>query len=219
MPRSPIENVEIQEPPLQEIKKNRSCVKHACFTGCGCIVIFLIALILFVKYIVISSPKEIKSLPANFPSEIPLYDMDSVTKMTFLSGAKKARTVKVISFVPRLLASRFVEKMQPAATSSTSAIFDNQEDWQQFLDQIKNPTVDKRDTVEIEWIALPAEQNFIIEYYEKGLEKNAYTTRLARLSTSTRQLYFEKETIDGTLFVSDSAETKETDYILLTVNY
>ncbi len=72
--RQKLDNVEIKNPPIGEFNKKPSCIKRGCFGGCGLIILFLIAILVILKFTTTENPKELKALPEFFPAEIPIYD-------------------------------------------------------------------------------------------------------------------------------------------------
>ncbi|MCB9798998.1 hypothetical protein H6758_04725 [Candidatus Nomurabacteria bacterium] len=80
--RSETEAVEIQDPPLEELKKGKSCLTYSCLSGCGCIIIPLICSLFLLNLILHSGEKRIEQLPEWFPAGLELYDSDQVEKMT-----------------------------------------------------------------------------------------------------------------------------------------
>ncbi|MEK7625480.1 MAG: hypothetical protein AAB467_03985, partial [Patescibacteria group bacterium] len=95
-----IDDIEIVEPPVGELSKQRNSLKKTCLTGCGC-VIFLVAVILvLIRLFIGSGPTTIKVLPNNFPDGIPVYEKDSIEAITSISGTYKNRSMEIAAFFP-----------------------------------------------------------------------------------------------------------------------
>jgi hypothetical protein len=215
--RREIDNIEIQEPPLEEIKKKRSCLKHTCSTGCGCIILFIIGILLFFKFVIISKPKELKSLPINFPNEIPVYDKDAITKISFISGRQKNRMLETAAYVPKFLLSPLAY-LAGNETNSTSTPSVYNSGLSEIVRFIKEPVLDHRDIIQIEWASLAADPKFIIEYYQKELMKKGFDSDITSETQSVRQIKFSKEKIDGVIYSRDNNLVQGTDFLSMTVS-
>lgn len=223
--RREIDKVVIQEPPIQELSKKKSCLKRSCLTGGGCIAIFLIASLLILKWTTEPRIKELKNLPANFPSGIPVYDQDNILKITFISGKEKGRGLEIIAFVPKLVLSPLLLaldknlKNNESGPSNNDQNINNKTGWEYFIQLIKKPVADHRDTLQIEWGELPAEPKFIQEYYQSELQKNNFQTNLPSLTDNVRQFTFQQNEITGAFYIEDEAKKSGTDYFSLTVKW
>lgn len=91
------EPIEIQEPPLEEIKKKRSCVKRSCTSGCGCFFILLISALFILKFAVEPNIVRLKQTPENFPNIIPMYDADAIHSITFVDGNDRGNALERLS--------------------------------------------------------------------------------------------------------------------------
>jgi len=215
--RRNIEQIEIKEPPIQELRKKRSCFKRTCFTGCGCISIFIIASILLLKFASEPRIKEIKEVPENFPPTIPLYDSDNIQKISLTSGKEKGRVVEIVAFVPKLILSPIILGLDKKNNTSSDSI-KNSDYWKNFVDIMKEPVTDHRDITMIEWTDMPAEPWFIQSYYETELKSNNYQTERDNKTDNTiRKLNFELDKIEGVLSIEDDPAKDGTDYVSLTI--
>ena len=70
--RKNIDNIEIKEPPIRELKKNRSCLKRSCTTGCLLLLILLIGFWVFVRFAATPRERELKDIPDIVPPDIPV---------------------------------------------------------------------------------------------------------------------------------------------------
>ncbi len=220
--RKRIENIEIQEPPLREINKKKSCVRRSCTTGCGCIVLFLIGLLIALKFFLVSSPKNLKEIPKSFPNDIPIYDEDRVSHISFVSGKQKGRVIEMSAYIPKLLLSPFRvilnKDINGDATSDITQGNLSNVGIDDVVNFIHNPTIDQRDIVQIEWDDLLAEPLFIQKYYETQLKKKGYKIKNEKNSSSAYELSFEGRGVDGSVFIKDDVSEDGTDYLSLTVS-
>ncbi len=222
--RRNIEQVEIKEPPIQELGKKRSCLKRSCLTGCGCIVIFLIAGILLIKFAAGPRPKKLDNVPDHFPTNIPVYDSENVQKITFISGKDKGRGLEIAAFIPKLILSPVVLVLdKQVATEKTTdengdVHIEKKAGWDDLVRLMKEPVADHRDIVQIEWTSLTAEPHFFIQYYKTELRKGKYSIEEGEKTDRTRELKFSLGEIDGMLYTEDDPDDPGTDYSSLTIN-
>ena len=218
--RRNINNVEIVEPPIGELTKKYSAfstIKRTCLTGCGCLVLLIIGIIIFVRLALGSGPQTLKKVPDNFPNDIPIYDQDNTEKITFVSGKYKNRGIEIAAFFPKIILSPLFLTLNKNEqnTNDTGRIASVKNLW----NIISAPVSDHRDTVQIEWRSLDAEPSFIINYYKTELQKNDYKIDVESEGKAVRQFSFSKDAITGSIYVQGDEELKPgTDYVVLTVN-
>ena len=143
--RRNIEQIEIKEPPIQELGKKRSCLKRTCFTGCGCIVIFIIASVLLLKFATGPRTKKLNEVPDNFPESIPLYDSDNIQEINFTSGKEKGRILEITAFIPKLILSPIILGLGKDADSGAGGISKNIKKtgtWKNFVEIKTFPALD-----------------------------------------------------------------------------
>lgn len=219
--RRNIDKIEIQEPPMQEFKKQRSCLKRACFTSCGCLVFFLIGALLILKFTSGPRVKELKSTPPNFPADITIYDKDDISKITVISGEERGRALETIAYVPKLILSPIflvLEKKFPVRKENPEGRIEQKTTWESFVSLMKEPVADHRDKAQIEWTELPAESRFVYNYYKDELEKAGFAINEASDKDNVRQFAFSLDDTEGVLYITDDAQKPGTDFVSLTVN-
>lgn len=215
--RKDIDKVVIQEPPIQELKKKKSCLKRSCVSGCGCVIIFLVISLLILKFTSGPRIKELKEIPDQFPTAIPIYDGDNISKINFTSGQERGKSVEVIAYVPKLVFSPLLVLWEQKTgkenySDKEKSFFEN------FINIMKEPVTDHRDIIKIEWTELPAEPKFVYEYYQSELERNDFKLKNKNNNNKNYQFSFSKDNIEGVLYIEDVAQKTGTDYISLTVN-
>lgn len=219
--RRNIDKIEIQEPPIQEFKKQRSCLKRTCFTSCGCLLFFLIGSLLILKFTTGPRIKELKSTPDNFPKDIVIYDQDNISKITLISGEDRGRALETIAYGPKLVLSPIfliIEKKFPARKENKDGRIEEKNTWQNFMTLLKEPVADHRDKVQIEWTELPAEPRFIYNYYKDELTKVGFVVNETADKDNIRQFIFSLDNTEGVLYITDEAQKSGTDFVSLTVN-
>ncbi len=218
--RRNINNVEIVEPPIGELTKRYSAfssIKRTCFTGCGCLVVFLIGIAIFLRLALGSGPQTLKNIPENFPKDITIYDEDNIEQITFVSGKYKNRGIEIAAFFPKIILSPLFLTLNKSEQSAedTGKLASVKNLWK----IISTPVSDHRDTVQIEWRNLDAEPTFIINYYKTELQKRGYKIDVESEGQAVRQFSFSQDTITGSIYVEgDNTVKPGTDYVVLTVN-
>lgn len=218
-----IKDVEIVEPPIQELTKKNRWVGKACMSGCGCLFLFIAAMIIGVRLFVGPGPKVVKTLPANFPKEIPVYDEYNIDRVTYTSGHYKARAMEIAAFFPKIILSPiFINTAEtnpqtpPAPTSQRVNI--GRELWR----IVTKPVGDNRDTVQIEWRHVPSDMKSLILYYQNKLDDAGFTVDTEDRGDNYQQFTFSRtDGMSGTVSAQQMPDNKEKiiDYAFLIVNY
>ncbi|NCO04956.1 MAG: hypothetical protein GW939_02300 [Candidatus Magasanikbacteria bacterium] len=214
MPRH-TEPVSIQSPPLTEFKKKRSCVKRTCFSGCGCLGMFIIGIVLLLQLTAPVKPKRLSEVPAVFPDTIFLYDDDYIEEITFLPAEQKGRPLEAATFLPKLILSPILLTFDQYTTldsGDTSLTFNN-------MVQLANESVTKRDdTVTVVWKNLPADPDFIFDYYRRQFEEQAIEVTEREDTLSQKRLQLTADTFYGMLTITDESKDQGTTSMTLVVS-
>jgi len=220
--RQEIDKIKIKEPPIEELSKQSSCVKSTCATGCGCFTILFIISLILLKFAFGPTSKEMKDLPEIFTSNIPIYDVSDIEKITHTSGKEKSKKIERAAYIPKLVLSPFIiyfdTDYKYIPRENPTEELSNIEKFWSFM---KKPLTDQRDEYKLEWINLHAEQKFLIDYYETELKKKAFEISPESKNNDVTQFTFsnEENDIDGLVYTVDNPETKDTDYLSITVNF
>lgn len=210
-----IEPIEIQEPAIQEMQKKKSCFGRSCNFGCLVFLLLIVVIIVFFRFSAISDPKEVKQVPGHFPKSISIYDRDAISKITFLSGEKKERAVQTAIKLPDFITNKLIERFGKEAKKNQSPGMPST--WDEFLYTFENDINDDRDTVTIYWENLTAEPKFIQDHYKINLQRAGYLVNEdISNDKAVRQLYFIKDTTEGTLYIKDIPTNRGTDSLILT---
>ena len=220
MRRDIIKDVEIIEPPLEEMTKKYSTfssIKRSCLGGCGCFIIFIIIIVVAFKMFLGAGPQEIKTVPPNFPIDVPVYDEENIDRITFVSGQYKNRSVEVAAIFPKLILSPLLSVVEK---DEVTAPKNEKESAKNIWKIISSPVSDKRNMVKIEWKNLPAEFNFVYNYYKNELTKSGYTIDAISASQTEKQFSFSQGENTGSFYVKiiDQNQTN-TEYASLIINY
>lgn len=218
--RRNINNVEIVEPPIGELTRRYSkfsAIRRVFLAGCGCLIIFVIGAAIALRLAMGSGPAAIQQVPNNFPPDIPVYDKDSIEKITFISGKYKNRGIEIAAIFPKIILSPLLLSLdkEKAANSGSGYISSAQNLWK----IISSPVSDHRDTAQIEWKNLNTDWYFLINYYKTELGKNGYTIDVQSEGQNVQQFSFSKGGVSGSFYVQDNDQKDTgTDYAALTVN-
>lgn len=217
--RKPIlENVEIKEPPLEELTKTHSGITKACFTGCLFLVFIIIGLIIAIRLFTGPGPQVVKEIPANFPKEIPIYDPDNIHKITFISGKYKNRSIEIAAIFPKIILSPIFLALNDENIPQTEV--DKKTSFKDLWKIITTPVGDHRDTVRIEWTDIDSTPNFIYSYYKIELTKKNFVILKETDTDNGQQFSFSNNNgVSGDFLVQDKdGNQPQTEYISLTVN-
>lgn len=215
MVRRNFDNIEIIEPPLGELTKKHS-YKRTCFTGCGCFIFIIVAVIIGLKIYIGPGPQMLKNVPANFPEDIVIYDKDAIDQITSISGKYKNRGIEIAAFFPKVILSPLLMKKNPDPNNPNAP----QNKQRSFWDVISTPVSDHRDTIQVEWRNMDADPNFLISYYKKEFRKNNYAIDVESAGQAVQQFSFSREDgITGSLYAEGGTNAHPgTEYAILTIN-
>lgn len=217
MRKEVVDDIEIVEPPIGELGKRHSTLKRTCLTGCGCIFIFILGIGVAIRLAIGSGPQTIKNVPDNFPKDIPIYDRDTITQITFIPGKYKKRGTEIAALFPKIILSPlFVNG--PGATSTDLNNPLSGSSLRALWSVITAPVGDSRDSVQIEWRKMDAEPGFVVAYYSDKLRAAGYDVK--KIADQPHEIsYSRADGISGTMLAEAQEELRPgTDYALLTVN-
>lgn len=214
MKRNLIDDVEIIEPPIEEITKKGGGWKKIGATGCGCSFLLVIVLIIGIKLTMGPGPQTLNKLPDNFPKDIPVYDEKNSNGITYLSGRYKNRAIEVAAFFPKIILSPL---FLPNKDNQ------NQDNLQSRLQKIwqvvATPVGDGRDVIRITWNDIDTGQDYLIYYYQNELKKSRYHIDMKSEGQGIKQFSFSREDgISGSLYTERGANKIGTKTVTLTVN-
>ena len=205
--RRDIDTVEIKEPPLQELNKKRSCLKRSCLTGCGCILIFLIACLIILKIASSPTTKELKTLPPTISNTVPIYDEKNIDSILFTSGADRGKAIELAAYVPKLVLMPFIVVLEQRYRAPDA-----------ILSLIQEPVADHRDLYSITWKNLDAGPKFVQDFYRGELTKRGYTLETSTETSEIKQFTFKNtKDIEGAIYIKDIPDKNGTDTVVLSL--
>ena len=217
--RDPIERVEIVDPPISELTKRHRSFTRTCFTGCLFIILFIAVAIGGVRFWLGSRPQELTAVPPEFPSDIGLYDKDSIEQITLISAQYRNHSLKLAALSPRLFLAPLLDD-----SGSSSAPLTASQAAGSFWQILTAPIEDNTNVVRVQWRSMPAEPLFVLSYYKSELLKKSYTienetTQRGAGNTVDYRFSFSKVSgANGTLAITDDRDNHGTDYAVLTVH-
>lgn len=222
MTRRP-EDIIIQEPPIQELSRQYSCLRRSCFSCLSVLLVILAVSLLILKFTLIPAPRELKKAPTSFTDSIPLYDPDSITKITLLPGADRSRAVEAAAMVPKAIIApffitldknqSFLKRSYPSSTLNLqTASFGKK-----FNLFLHAPIGDHRDEITITWQDISADPTFISEYFIKELNKRGFVIMAPEQTNQITQYTFNRADLDGSIYIENKADTPLTDSMIITI--
>ncbi len=218
MRRDIIKDVEIKEPPLEELTRRYSTfssIKRSCIGGCGCLVVLLIAFIVIIKVFLGVGPQNVSKVPNDFPTDIPIYDAENISEITFISGQYKNRAIEIAAIIPKVILSPLISALDKDMVSSS----DEKTSMKNIWKIVNEPVGDKRNVVKVKWINMPAEYDFVYNHYKNELTKSDYIITATSVGENEKQFSFAKDSISGSFYVKINKEMTSTELANLIVNY
>jgi hypothetical protein len=212
-PEEIINSVEIVEPPIQEFHKRGRWFATACFSGCGCVVLFIATIIIGIKMFIGAGPRQIKNLPDNFPKAISIYDQYNVSKITIISGKYKSRSMDLSTLFPKIILSPLIYSDQKSGQNDNPGVV--KELWQ----ILTKPTSDSRDMIQIEWRNIAGNSEDIIDYYRAKLAEGNFQVDSESTGQNYRQFTFRRaDGLSGTVYVQNSQQKNNIPYAFIMIN-
>jgi len=220
MRRDIIKDVVIKDPPLEELTKRYSTfssIKRSCIGGCGCLVFFIIIIIVILKLFLGVGPQTINKVPIDFPDNIPVYDSESISEITFINGQYKNRAIEIAAIIPKLILSPLISALDQDTINTSN---DEKTNIKNVWKIINSPVGDQRNVVKIRWINMNAEGNFVYNYYKNELIKANYTVADVNINDDdAKQFSFSQGNIGGSFYVKIDKNRTGTELANLIVNY
>lgn len=220
-----IDDIEIKEPPMEELSKKHSCFRRTCLSCCSFIFVIIIASLALLKFTTGPRVTELKKLPDNFAKIVPLYDKENIETITLTAGAERGQTMEKIAYLPKLIIVPLLLKLDKQnyyISQFRPNIGEQLLKTEKFRDKVlllmKEPVGDHRDALKIEWRKLTADAEFIERYYRAELERKKFKIETVSASANITQFSFGVGDIDGAVYIEDDPATPNTDLVILNVN-
>jgi len=220
MDKDLIKDVEIVEPPMRELTKRKFGFAAACMSSCGFFLLIIIGLIIGLKIYIGQGPQTLKTLPESFPQDISIYDQYNIDSITFISGKYKSRSIGVASLIPKIVLSPLFYSLRDGETTDGQTTTPTKKfSAYNFWRLITTPVSNNRDTIQIEWRDIQAEQSFLISFYKNKLREKQFKIETESESTIFKQFTFSRsDGIDGTVYARHPEGSKKIDYAFLIIN-
>lgn len=196
---------QIEEPIL---KNNKSTLRRGCNWTLGCSFILLLTFILMGWLFSPPSPQRTASLPADFPTDIPLYKFEDRSTITYLAGAQKDSAPRRLALIPRFFFNQILKVITPGAVSEVKNIkgpivISWQTPWQDLKKIMQTPAADgSLETVALTWENLLGEKKeTIFDFYKKNLKSQEYQIVPGLKTADALTMDFKKEKTKGWLKV------------------
>jgi hypothetical protein len=224
------DDIEIQEPPLKELSRarRRRFGSGACF-GCspGCLMLLLIFVGVFAAiFFLTTGPKDVKKIPEDFPSSIPIYKPPSIERIVYLSTKRKNRGLEFAAFFPKLFlfpVSKALDIQSKRKFSSFAPHIDLQTEVvsaKEFLTFMRAPIGPQFSTVGVVWKQLTAKPGFLLEFYKEELSRAGYAIDATRAAPEVSYFAFRSNAASGWVSVrSSNVEEYGTEELVLIVEY
>lgn len=222
MSRRP-EDIIIQEPPIQELSRQYSCLRRSCFSCLSLVLVILAASLLILKFTLVPAPRELKKAPPSVSETIPLYDTDSLTKITVLPGSDRSRAVEAAAWIPKAIVApffitldknqSFLKRAYPSSTTDLAKA-----SWGEKFNLFLNaPIGDHRDEITLEWSDVGADTKFITEYYIEELNKRGFIITAPGQTERIIQYTFSRTDLDGSIYIENDPVTPTTDTMIIKI--
>lgn len=207
--RNKVDDIVIQEPPLEELKKKKSCLKRTCVTGCGCIVIFFVVSLFLLKTLHGPKQEALKEVPSAVTEIIEIYEPDYIEKITRTETQYQGKFVKTIALIPKTLLAPIIVTAQRVDNGTGW--------WKQVQEFIEAPVAELQDSIKIEWKNVPAQPTFVVQYYQAAFEKKNFEMKAPEILGGSSQYTFVSRENDqsSSLYIVDDLSTFGTRYISL----
>jgi len=207
-----VDDIEIQDPPIHEIKKRSSCLRRSCMSVLVVLIASIVFFIAVIHFFVQPHAEAYSTIPKDFPLSVPVYDTESITRIRHTPGDERAEGLELLAYVPKAIIAPIVmtlDNNDAHQQDHTDSL------WSTFVLLLNTPVADHRNITTIEWKGIAARPSFLQEFYKTELSKEGFTLTDA----SKTFLRFEKNTITIHLNVERNSYSKGTDYAILKVFY
>ena len=135
-------------------------------------------------------------MPDQVETAVPLYDSDSLERITLTPGKERGKAI----------------------VSPLRVIRERRFQWSELKQLINEPSAEQRDLVQMDWRDLPAAAAFIASYYSTELKKYSFAVTSTAENKKNHQLSFVKDEIDGMVDIRGGPEDEGTESVRVTIN-
>lgn len=180
----------------------------------GCIVLlvgFFVASYAFVRVISGPTSRTVRSLPANYPADLPLFRIQDASSIVHAQGKDRGNMMRIIA-VPMKFFAQFSQSTssQGQGTSDRFA-----QVWSGYTDQVQG-----MDVVTVTWEDLNASREDVLRYYADLFQRVRMENQAMRdEATGTDIVLATRPSSAIQLRLRDVPETPEIDELVITVDY
>lgn len=218
------EDITIQEPPIQELTRQYSCLRKSCLSCLSFVLVMVGISLILLKLALGNQTKDLAKVPLSVSKEIPIYDVDSVEQITLTQGSDRSKGVEAAAFLPKLVMAPILASFDKKNAALQRAYPENElpdlskATWLTKAKLVlKAPVGDHRDEIKITSTEVVADPKFITEYYLAELEKRGFAVSSQSETDQITQFTFTKGKIAGSLYIENDPNSLETDRVVLTV--
>ena len=206
----------IQDPPLQELKKNRQVLKHTCITGCSFLLIILALILVLINVAARSYRKELSHLPAAFPTNIPLYNPEGIEQIIVISGTSNFPLIDYTAAIPKEFLAAIIKKWPRIASSNNISNLEiSRPSTREQMTRYILSTVSSTLTYEIIWKKIPTRVEYIADYYRNALDQHGFAVIESEPHKEVRLFTFSDQTIHGTIAIRREMDDPGTTSVIL----
>ncbi|MFH1789878.1 MAG: hypothetical protein ABH832_02310 [bacterium] len=221
MRRDIISDVEIKDPPIEELTRKYSAfssIKRSCIGGCGCFVFFIVLIIVLLKLWLGAGPQNVSAVPNDFPQDVAVYDQQNIDEIIYINGKYKNRAISASAFFPKIILSPLISALDSSdvnasLSASPASFFKNM--WKVVNSQVS----DSRSIVKIKWKDLPANPEFIYAHLKTELQKENFIVENDYSMNNSFGFSFKKDNHSGTFQATGIQGQSGTVMATLIVNY
>lgn len=221
--RADIDEVEIKDPPLEELTGRGNCLRKSCGTCSGLILTLLMGSFLTLYFTAPPQGKVLKAVPADYAG-VPLYDAANIETVTLTEARERSKRVEQVVFIPKLVLSPLLIQadrnhwvLRQIRPEVAEAIEVKQSFWDKLMVLLREPVSEQRDLLDLEWHNLDADPAYITEFYAKSLERAGFVLSKPVTSPESRQFTFAKPGLDGVVHIENDPNTPTTDHVTVEI--
>lgn len=209
----------IEEPPL---KNQKSCLRRGCSWLFSCLFLAVIIFLLIGWFWSEPGAQRLAALPANFPTDIPLYKFEERAGIYYLPSINKDTPFQRLARVPKLTLNYLLYKINPELVPETinekgEIVAGERLNWKELGNILqKSRTKISQDTITITWEKIDDQEIDVYRFFERNLKKQDYTVTMLSKNTD---LNFQKDQVVGRLTINKSSEQQNTIDFSLRVDY